>query len=98
MAKSTVRQKRAVVVTTQHRGVFFGYLEGQKGKVVTLSQVRNCTYWDAALHGFIGLATDGPNERCKIGPAASNGTLFDVTAILDVTQAAVDRWETAPWS
>jgi len=47
-AKSTmVTNGRAVVVTTENRGVFFGYVrdESKAPAQITLEKVRNCVYW-----------------------------------------------------
>ena len=88
-----------VLVTTEHRGVFFGYLDGEPSKErVTLTQCRNCVYWSVDVHGFVGLAAAGPSEQCRIGPPAQSLTLYDVTAVAEVSPDAVDRWEAAPWN
>lgn len=54
---------RPVVVTTEYRGVFFGYAEDTSGDIITLSNARNCIYWSAATGGFMGLAATGPTAR-----------------------------------
>ena len=87
----------AVVITTLHRGVFFGYLEGINGDDVIATKVRICISW-CDTKGFIGLATHGPNIKCRIGPAASRVLLKNVTAIIAVDPEAVIAWETAPWA
>jgi len=92
-----MEDKQAVLVTTAHRGVFFGYMVDDSGSVVTLSRARNCLRW-VGVRGFLGLASEGPNERCRIGPAADKLTLRDVTSMASVTDAAIARWEAAPWS
>lgn len=94
-AKETVG--RPVLVTTAHRGVFFGYAQTTDGSTIKLKRARNCIYWSADVKGFLGLASYGPTETCRIGPAADI-ELRDVTAIADVVPEAVERWETAPWS
>lgn len=89
--------ERPVIVTTAHRGVFFGYADGATdGDTVRLRRGRNCLYWSATVRGFVGLAATGPNGECRVGPAADM-TLRGVTAVLDVTPEAVARWEAAPW-
>lgn len=55
-----------------------------------------CVYWSADLRGFMGLASHGPNQNCKIGPAADI-TLRAITAVVDVSPEAVAKWEAAPW-
>jgi hypothetical protein len=94
------QQSRAVLVTTQHRGVFFGYLIGEPSKdKVTLKGLRNVVYWDAATKGFVGLASNGPTDGCRVGPAAgAESTLFDVTGVFGCTDQAAKRFEAAPWS
>jgi hypothetical protein len=89
---------RAVLVTTAHRGVFFGYLQGEVAKEkVTLTMARNCVYWSSDVKGFAGLACTGPTKSCKIGPAADM-TLFDVTCVAEVSEEATKAWEAAPWN
>lgn len=87
---------RAVLVTTEFRGVFFGYLEGRPGETVRLSRARLCVYWSADMRGFMGLAEKGPSSSCRIGPPA-NVELRKVTAICEVSPSARDKWEAAPW-
>ena len=89
---------KKVLVTTQHRGVFFGTLKSREGTTVVLADGRNCLYWPSSCHGFIGLATGGPESGSRVGPAASELELFDVTSITPCTDAAIAKWEAAPWS
>lgn len=92
---------RPVLVTTAHRGVFFGYaaksedLAGSKN--LALTDARNCLYWDASVKGFLGLANTGPNNNCRVGPQADI-VLHDVTCVARVSEAAVVAWEAAPWA
>jgi hypothetical protein len=92
----------AVLVTTEYRGVFFGYMENGAEKTlpkkVTLKNVRNCMYWDTAVRGFVGLSTDGPNSKCRIGPQAESMTLYGITSVTPVTDGAMEKWEKAQWS
>jgi len=87
--------KRPVIVTTEFRGVFFGYLESEdeKGRVSVLSDAKNCISWSADIHGFGGLAVTGPNDKCRIGPAIKKIKLHSVTAILDCTKEAEKAWK-----
>lgn len=89
--------ERPVLVTTAHRGVFFGYLQSRDGNTVKLRAARNCIYWSSDVKGFLGLAHSGPSASCRIGRAADL-ELFAVTAIADVTAEAVAAWEKAPWA
>ena len=91
---------KAVIVTTEHRGVFFGYLpagqEPTKEKV-TIANARNCISWDASVRGFVGLAATGPNDLCRVGPAAPSLTLFDIASVLTCSPEAVIAWEAGKW-
>lgn len=94
MAKKT---ERPVIVTTAHRGVFFGYATDTDGETIALKRSRLCVYWSADVKGFMGLAANGPSASCRIGPAADIA-LRNITAVLDVTPDAVTKWENGPWS
>ena len=59
--------------------------------------IRNCISWDSSIRGFLGLAVDGPNDNCRIGPKAMETELWGVTSITKMTQVAIDKWESAPW-
>ncbi len=91
---------KAVLVTTVHRGVFFGYLskELKDDKKITITNARNCVYWSADVKGFLGLAAKGPTSGCRIGPAVPELTLTDVTSVCSVTNEAADKWEKHAWS
>jgi hypothetical protein len=93
-------QTRPVLVTTAHRGVFFGYLHGEPAKEkVILDRVRNVTYWDATMRSFLGLAAQGPSEKCRVSGAASEAsTLFDITGVFVCTPEAVEKFEQGPWA
>ncbi len=86
-----------VLVTTKHRGVFFGKLKEDNGATVILESARNCISWDEATKGFLGLATTGPTSGCRVGPAAPELTLYGVTSITKCSDVAVEAWEKAPW-
>ena len=92
-----MKKERAVVVTTAHRGVFFGYAEDTSGETIKLRAARLCIYWSADLRGFMGLAAHGPNKSCKVGPAA-DVELRNITAVLEASEEAVKNWEKAPWN
>jgi hypothetical protein len=93
---STIKASRAVVVTTAHRGVFFGYATDTDDEQIVLTKSRLCIYWSADVKGFMGLAADGPSKNCRIGPAADI-TLRSITAVLEVTPEAEAKWNAAPW-
>ena len=96
MSKS---KQRAVIVTTEFRGVFFGFMDGEvKDNSVTLKQAQNCVYWSSDVRGFMGLAANGPTKSCKVGPAVPSITLNKVTAVVEVTPEAAEKWMRAPWN
>ena len=88
---------RPVVVTTAHRGVFFGYASNTDGETIALKDSRLCVYWSADVRGFMGLAANGPTKGCRIGPPADI-TLRNITAVLEVTPEAAQAWKAGAWS
>ena len=88
---------KAVLVTTEFRGVFFGYVKNDKKlpDEITLTNARNCIYWDTACKGFLGLASSGPNSNCRIGQKVSEITLWKITSVTPVSKEAVEQWEKA---
>lgn len=95
MTKATA--PRAVVVTTEHRGVFFGYTNKIDGDTIKLDRGRLCLYWSGDVKGFMGLAALGPSQQCRVGPQADI-TLHNITSVIEVTPEAAAKWEEAPWS
>ena len=91
------KKERAVVVTTAHRGVFFGYATTTNGATIKLRAARLCVRWSADLRGFMGLASSGPSKDCRIGPAADI-ELRDITSVMEVSIEAQAQWEKAPWA
>ena len=98
-AKKPARKprERAVLVTTEFRGVFFGYAIDTSGDTIRLRRARNCVYWSAAVRGFLGLAERGPDASCRVGPPADI-ELRKLTCIAEVTDAAAAAWERQPWA
>lgn len=94
----SISNKQPLVVTTAHRGVFFGYGTPTNEKIIRLEQCRMCVYWSASLHGVVGLATKGPNNECRVGPAAPAITLQDITAVIEVTRESEAAWKLEPWN
>lgn len=92
----TVPVGRPVLVTTKHRGVFFGYATNTTGETITLTRARLCVYWSSDVRGFMGLAANGPTSGCRIGPAADI-EVRDITSVTTVTPAAEAKWNAARW-
>jgi len=89
--------KQALMVTTEHKGVFFGYGEAQESKTIELDNARMCVYWNEATKGVVGLAAIGPQLGCRITPAAPKIYLNGVTAIMVCSEIATKQWEKEPW-
>lgn len=87
-----------VLVTTQHRGVFFGFaLRGdiERKDLIVLTNCRNCISWSSQVKGFLGLASTGPTENCRIGAMAPEVFLHDVTSLSVCTEEAANKWQAA---
>lgn len=87
---------KAVLITTEFRGVFFGYIKNDKKAPdeITLTGVRNCIYW-TGCGGLFGLASSGPSKDCRIGARVDELTVYKITSITPVTEAAAAKWESA---
>lgn len=90
-----MEKSRPVIVTTEFRGVFFGYADDTKGDTITLTKARNCIYWSAKTGGFMGLASDGPGAGSRIGATVEKIELRKVTSVLEMTPKAVKAWAEA---
>lgn len=86
---------RPVIVTTSHKGVFFGYMEDNSaGDVIQLKRARMCIRW-GTTRGLLELAETGPTTRSKIS-ARADIQVRSITAVIEVTQAATAKFEEAP--
>jgi hypothetical protein len=85
-------EEKYVLVTTEYRGVFAGFATDTTGETITLRAGRNCLYWSKAMKGFLGLANQGPDSDCRIGPPADI-QLRKVTSVTHITPAAQAKWE-----
>lgn len=96
---ASLNKRNPVVVTTEHRGVFFGYLREDKSPDrVILDDARMCIFWSAKVHGVLGLAATGPDKDSRVGPKTPQATLLKITAIIQCTDEAADKWEAEPWN
>jgi hypothetical protein len=90
-------KQRPVLVTTEFKGVFFGYLDGNiSQESVKLKDARNCLYWPESNRGFLGLAEYGPQPGAKIGPPVDI-QLFKITCVAEVKPNAEKLWLEAKW-
>lgn len=90
---------KKVVVTTSHRGVFFGELSeiNADAKTCSLKDAQMCVYWSSDVRGFIGLAANGPTAGCRVSPSAPYQHLEGYTSITLCGDTAIAAWESAPW-
>ena len=86
---------RPVLVTTEFRGVFFGYAGDTSGDDIVLINARNCIYWPPANGGFGGLASEGPANGARIGARVDKIELRKITAVAEVSEVATAAWEAA---
>lgn len=84
-----------ILVTTQHRGVFFGQVEDNadlsQKVIINIKNCRMAIHW-GTKKGIMELASDGPNSNSKIGAAADVDILHDVTAVFSVSDKAAEKW------
>jgi len=92
-----------VLVTTERRGIFFGYATAADiarvpdTKTLAVKSCRNAWQWKTA-QGFLGLASIGPQEGSKIGARAPESTLTQITSVSRCTPEAIEAWESAQWA
>ena len=99
--EDVMASENPVIVTTEYKGVFFGYVPSkQKMDVVTirLARARMCVYWSADVKSVLGLAATGPSAGCRIGPAVPGVTLQKVTSIIEVSPEAAAKFEEGKWT
>jgi hypothetical protein len=87
-----------LVVTTLHRGVFFGFGRPTNNKIIRLTKAQMCVYWSTDVKGVLGLASNGPTRGCKVGPPVPAMTLQDVTGVIEASEQAQKAWEAQPWN
>jgi hypothetical protein len=94
---ATNASSKPVLVTTEFRGVFFGYISDDKKapSQLTIKNARNCIYWSSDVGGFLGLASNGPTRNCRIGKSIKEITLYKITSVTAVEKDAVKAWQDA---
>ena len=85
--------ERPVIVTTEHRGVFFGYATDTSGDTIKLKRARMAIYWNTK-RGLFELAEVGPNSGSKIS-ARADIEVRKITSVMEVATEAVAKWEAA---
>jgi uncharacterized protein DUF6948 len=96
--KKDAGPERAVIVTTDKRGVFFGYATDTDGDPITLARPRMVIYWSRDVRGILGLAATGPTAGCKVTAAPPRIELRGITCVIECAPDAVKAWEGAPWA
>lgn len=88
-------KRRFVIVTTTHRGVFYGYVNGPTAGLdeIELFDARMAIYW-GTTRGLWELAETGPTAKSKISAKSPRIELRSITAVIDVTPEAAAIWET----
>lgn len=86
-----------LVVTTLHKGVFFGYGEPTDKTEIRLERAQMAVKWTSDIGGVMGLAGEGPSKSCKISRPIPAITLRDVTAVMEASPEAAKGWEKCPW-
>jgi len=88
---------RAVLVTTQHRGVFAGLIEDDQdisAKAMPLKNARMAIRF-GTTRGVMELAETGPTKESLISAPADIPMLHDITALFDITDEAWQSWQNA---
>ena len=86
-----------ILVTTKHRGVFFGQVADDADLTNTtlrLEHARCAIYW-GTKGGVAELAKTGPTAKSRIGTSATILALHDITAVFAVTDEASNKWLSA---
>lgn len=94
MSKSSISP---IIVTTLHKGVFFGYGIPSEAKTIRITEARMCVYWASSVRGVLGLAATGPNKECRVTKPIPAITLNDVTSIMEVSPEAEVAWKEDKW-
>jgi len=87
------KKSRPVIVTTEYRGVFFGYATDTGGETIMLKGAKMAIYW-GTTKGLLQLAETGPTSSSKIS-AAADIELRKITAVMEVMPEAEEKWKTA---
>ena len=93
--ENSMKKGQAVLVTTEFRGVFFGYVKNATNlpAEITLTDCQNVLFWSSDCKGFLGLAAFGPTNDCKIGARVNEIILYKITSITNVEPKAVEQWK-----
>ncbi len=87
--KNKIDEAKYVIVRTYSAGVFAGYLQSRKDRVVVLHNARRLWYWDGSA-SLSELAMRGVSkpENCKFPCEVKSVELLEAIEILDCTEEA----------
>lgn len=89
-----MKRVKNVLVTTKHRGVFFGQVPEDADLTATTMRLENARMairW-GTTQGVAELASRGPGAKSKIGARATIEALHDITAVWGVSEEAAEKW------
>lgn len=90
--------RKPVLICTQHRGVFFGYVpkdyDMTQRTFTDIKGARMAIYW-GTIKGVMQLAETGPTSNTRIGAVATIEVLHDITGVFSVSDEAAKKWTTA---
>lgn len=99
-----MEEKKPVLVTTKHRGVYFGYTTDSDidldKKTIKLSDMRHVYSWESTgsdEDGVYALAKVGPADGSRIGPPV-DVTITGLANITRVTPEAEARFLKSKWT
>lgn len=95
-------KKIPAIITTDKRGVFMGLIDESEFEKETLTdivaeEVRMCVYWSSNVKGVVGLAHHGPDKESRITSPTKKAKLVGVTALMAMTDKALEAWRAEPW-
>lgn len=84
---------KPVIVTTSHRGVFFGMAESADPSITecTLHDSIMVIYW-GTTKGVAQLAVEGPTSKSRLSAVVPRWHLRDVVSIMECTPEAAVKW------
>jgi hypothetical protein len=96
------QEKQAVIVTTAHRGIFFGYSsvdteDAMRADIITLADARMIVYHSSDSHGVIGMGKRGPGTDARVSSNVTSLTLKSLTSVFPVTDDSKEKIEAEPW-
>ena len=89
---------KLILVTTSHRGVFFGYVSDStdlKQTMLSLMGARMAIRW-GTTGGVAELAATGPTAKSKLGSKCDIEALHGITGVWSVTPVARKALEEVP--